>query len=209
MQGIFKVDETNRPVYLYYDLMTCVDVLHGIDEYSKSERSNYPYRADSILLTNRVLLYHGWPYDDLPDFEELLEQHRQEMYSARQKKIRTVQTKNGTEAPAQNAQPSSATADETNTAVVNSLSGGDESPKTKISRDHVICGLILLIEGKLGEVQIPMPELEIRKFFEKTYPEVTGCSENHLRKVFKDALAHSHSGFGIPHESVDSGRPKK
>ena len=207
-QGIFKVDETNRPVYLHYDFFTCMDVLLGIDEYSKSEKTNYLYRADTILLTKEVLLYHGWPHDDLPDFEELLKQHRLEMYSAGRKKIRTVETKEGTEAPAQNAQPSSATADETNTAVVNSFGGGDESPKTKSSREHVMCGLILLLEGKLGEVQIPMPEATIRKFFEETFPDVTGCSGNHLRKAFKEALEHSFTGFGIPHESIDTGRSK-
>jgi hypothetical protein len=207
--GIFKVDATGRPTYIKYDPLTCIKLIQEIEEYAQAFNSDNFYNADTLLLSKQSLLSHGWLYDDLPNFDDLLENHRLKIRSAGRGKALTSDTNTPTRSPAEADKPPPVMEGGTNTPTINSLGEGDESPKTKISRDHVICGLILLIEGKLGEVQIPMPELEIRKFFEKTYPEVTGCSENHLRKVFKDALAHSHSGFGIAHESVDSGRPKK
>lgn len=207
--GFFRVDETNRPEYKAFDIFRCHEVLEDLDRYAKTLKSGNFYTADTILLSTPSLLSHGWPYDAIPDFNGAIEIHKKKMWeAARGNKSSTEKTSSAVDAPNPD-QSASVSTDGDKSQIGIQSHEQDHTGKTKSSREHVMCGLILLLEGKLGKVEIPMPEAKIRKFFEETYPDVTGCSENHLRKAFKEALAHSYTGFGIPHESIDIGGSKK
>lgn len=197
--GVFKVDETNRVHYFKFEILdsrfTKFEV--EIKEYAKTTKSGKRYMADTGLLNNLDFLTHGWPYDDLPDFDELIvNHHKRTINHAIAANSLTKDTPDSKIAPSVEPSPSS-----------NQVAAPENQtihPRTENGYLNIIGALLLYIEGKTTKNKHHdfTTHAALIDHLVNRHDNVPGISTSYL----KDRLAkikERYQIFGLPKSNSD------
>lgn len=193
--GVIKIDDTHRMSYVSSDIfdLYSTGLAEGVEAYAKTYNSGYTYKADCDLLTEWKFLVHGWPYDNLPNFEELIKEHRRKILlsvskakpSAEKMPLKEIST--ATPQPTQQPTPQP-TQQPTQQPITNSEER-EVFGKSRTSYEHIICALLSYISGERTTNKHPdyKNQTTLIKYLVSKHEGVTGITVSNLKSVFAEA----------------------